>query len=230
MSEIKKNLELIETRILSACKQADRNRESVRLVAVSKTKPVSMIKEALVAGQTIFGENYIQDAVSKISEVKEEFPSSKFHFIGHLQRNKAKLAVKHFDMIQTVDSLKLAEALANEASKEGKAIEILAQVNISAEESKSGARLTELDELVKFLSTAETLKFSGFMSIGSLMGGMEIRKAEFSKMHEILLKHNENFSLNLSELSMGMSEDFEEAILEGASLIRIGSKIFGARE
>ncbi len=227
MSSIAENISEVKKEIKQALLKAGRGEEDAKLVAVSKTFPAEAILEALAAGQELFGENYIQDAVEKIPLIREKHESAKFHFIGHLQRNKSKLAVQNFDVIETIDSIRLAEAIANECEKQSKKIEVLAQVNISGEASKSGVSKEDLAALIDLMLASEFLDLKGLLSIGSF-GESNIE--EFRQMAQLLDSERQRSGLELSELSMGMSSDFQDAILSGATLVRVGTRIFGARE
>jgi pyridoxal phosphate enzyme (YggS family) len=202
----------------------------VTLIAVSKTKPVEMMAELVNAGHSIFGENYVQEAAAKRSELGE---GVELHLIGHLQRNKAKQAVQIFDLIQSVDSLRLAEEISKEAVKIGKRMPVLIQVNISAEGSKSGIDTVQTVELCSALSKLDGLELRGLMSIGSYIpesAADSERRREFKLMSQLLAEVNQSLGSNLRELSMGMSHDYTLAIEEGATIVRVGSQIFGARD
>ncbi len=226
---VKSNLEAIEERIKNAALAAGRNPSSVKLVAVSKKKPVEAIIEAAGAGATIFGENYIQESVEKAEAIDNSEIS--WHFIGHLQSNKAKFAVKIFDLIHSVDSVKLAKELNKQARKIDKIQNILVQVNISMEESKSGISEEEAEELVKSISRLENISVKGLMTMPPYYNEPELVKPYFKALKKISEKIDvlglENVSME--ELSMGMTGDFEPAIAEGSTFVRIGTAIFGSR-
>lgn len=213
----------------AAASRSGRPADSVRLIAVSKTKPVEMLSELIVAGHYTFGENYVQEAAAK----REELGSGvELHLIGHLQRNKARQAVKIFDCIQSVDSLRLAEEISKEAAKIGRRMRVLVQVNVSAEDSKSGVAQDQTLELCRSVMALDGLDVKGLMSIGSYIpedAPDEVRRAEFRLMSKLLSDLNRGLGISLTELSMGMSHDFEIAIEEGATMVRVGSLIFGER-
>lgn len=230
---IAKNLKQVQSRFSAALKEAKREKEEVKLIAVSKKKPYSLLEACFNLGQEYFAENYIQEGVEKFTKLKELAATNnsflETHFIGHLQRNKVKVALEVFDVIQTVDSLKLAEKIANEASKISKQQNILLQVNISNEESKSGISTKELPELIDFaVSAKDSLKLQGLMAIGSPKSRNQ--KGEFEALGYLLKREAERTSSEFKELSMGMSQDLEEAILYGSTMIRVGTAIFGARD
>ena len=231
MTDIADNLSLVKEKISSAAQRAGRDPRSVKLVAVSKTVAAEVMCDAADAGQLIFGENYVQSARDKIPAVKESSPAE-FHLIGALQRNKVKLALELFDLIQTVDRISLAEEISKQASKLGKQQEVLLQVNISNEESKSGCAVEDTLELAKYLMSADSIKLIGLMCIGTwYTPDVEetTRRAEFTRMRSLRDDLQESLGLELPELSMGMSADYELAIEEGATIVRVGSAIFGAR-
>ncbi|MDM8549609.1 YggS family pyridoxal phosphate-dependent enzyme [Desulfobacterales bacterium HSG2] len=227
---MKKRLKSVKDRIQRAADGCGRDPESVRLVAVSKTMSVDRVREAIEAGVTILGENYIQEAREKISELSS-YPVS-WHFIGHLQTNKAKYAVKLFDLIHSVDSLRLARELNKQAGKIDKVQEILIQVNIGEEASKSGAAVKDLQDLIKEVGPLENLSVRGLMIIPPFYNAPEKVRPFFSALRELRDQIRESVPPNvgMDELSMGMTGDFETAIEEGATLVRIGTAIFGKRK
>ena len=195
----------------------------VILVAVSKTKPSSMIKEAYQVGQRHFGENYMQEAIQKVQELKE-LRDIKWHFIGHLQSNKASLAVKYFDMIQTVDTIKIANKLNTACLEQSKTISVLIQVNIGNEEQKYGVLKQKLPLLLEFIDRCPNIDLKGLMCIPPFN---EDSKPYFEEINDLFHIYEDKY--NLSILSMGMSSDYKEAIKHGSNMVRIGSKIFGQR-
>jgi PLP dependent protein len=232
-NEIKKNIEEINSRISEVAKRSNRERSEIKLVAVTKKFPVVSILSALSFGQKVFGENYVQEARSKMEELSKfqlEF-QPQFHFIGHLQRNKAKDVVGKFSLIETVDSLRLAQEISKEAVKQGIVQSILIQVNISEESTKSGVGALELKELVSEVIKLPGIKLLGLMSIGAFVEEIreEGKKLEFQRMRELRDDLEQSLAVDLPELSMGMTDDFELAIEEGATIIRVGSAIFGER-
>ncbi len=226
---IKSNLEAIKERIKIAAIAADRNPSSVRLIAVSKKKTVEAVLEAASAGATIFGENYIQESIEKAEAIDNSEIS--WHFIGHLQSNKAKFAVKIFDLIHSVDSFKLAKEINKQAKKIDKIQNILVQVNISMEETKSGISEEEAEELVKSISHLENISVKGLMTMPPYYNEPELVKPYFKTLKKISEKINalDLNNISMKELSMGMTGDFEPAIAEGSTFVRIGTAIFGSR-
>ncbi|MBI9074832.1 MAG: YggS family pyridoxal phosphate-dependent enzyme [Desulfatibacillum sp.] len=228
-NEIRQNLTEIQDRITRAAKQCGRAPESVRLVAVSKTKPAKMLKEAVEAGATILGENYIQEALEKTAELAGLDVA--WHFIGHLQSNKAKYAVPHFSLIHSVDSLKLAREIDKQAAKINKIQDILVQVNISGEATKSGATDQEAVELVEEIARLENVRIKGLMTMPPYFDDPDRAKPFFRQLKELAgeIRSRGIANVSMNELSMGMTGDFEAAIEEGATLVRVGTAIFGAR-
>lgn len=228
--DMKTRIADIQRRIVRAAERGGRNPADIRLVAVSKTVPVEKIEQARAAGLTLFGENYVQEARRKI----EHFPSEgiSWHFIGHLQTNKAKYAVRCFDLIHSIDSLRLAQALDGEASKIGKVQAILIQVNIAREASKSGTRLQDAQRLVTDIAGLKHIAVQGLMTMPPYFDDPEKARPFFSALRELrnrIVAETPLPGLSLPELSMGMSGDFEAAIECGATLVRIGTAIFGDR-
>ncbi|MCU1244885.1 MAG: pyridoxal phosphate enzyme, YggS family [Acidobacteria bacterium] len=213
------NVAGIEARIAAACARAGRRPEEVTLVAVSKTQPAAAVDVAIAAGITEVGENKVQEAREKQTEVRG---GARWHLIGHLQSNKAKDAVRLFDLIHTVDSLELAEKLARAAEGLGKRQEILLQVNVGGEAQKSGVAPEEVEALARGVGAMESLLPRGLMTIPPI-GSPEETRRYFARLRGI------RDTLGLEHLSMGMSEDFEVAIEEGSTIVRVGRAIFGAR-
>jgi len=227
---LKQRLEHIKERIRQAAKSCNRNPDSIRLVAVSKTVPAETVKEAIEAGATILGENYVQDAREKFDALVH-YPVS-WHFIGHLQSNKAKYAVRLFDLIHSVDSLKLARALDKEVKKVDKIQPILVQVNISGEDTKSGISAEDAPGLISEISHLKNLSIEGLMTMPPYFYQPEKVRPYFAALRELRdqMKKQSLPNVSLEELSMGMTGDFEVAIEEGATLVRIGTAIFGERK
>ena len=236
MSQINENLERVKSRIETAVKKSGRKSGDVRLVAVSKMMPAEKVVEVLETGQKLFGENKVQEAREKIPLVGGD---AEWHMIGRLQKNKAKYIPGLFTMVHSVDSFELAEALdlaMARALERGKVLNseilhILIQVNIALEESKGGARETELINLIEKISTLSHLKIKGLMVIPPYSENTEETSVYFEKLRQL---RDKIAAMNLpnvdmKELSMGMSHDFEVAIEEGATLVRVGSAIFGER-
>ena len=224
-----KRIQNIIKRIQEAADRCGRDPSTVRLVAVSKTIPVDKVKEAIDAGVTVLGENYIQEAREKFNRLAT-FPVS-WHFIGHLQSNKAKYAVRLFDLIHSVDSLKLARELNKHAQKNAKIQNILIQINISKESSKSGADAANVLDLIDQVCHLENLSVKGLMTMPPFFNDPEKARPYFSALRNLRdrIRQEAPPEITLDELSMGMTGDFEVAIEEGATLVRIGTAIFGER-
>lgn len=217
--EIRANIAAVEARIAAACTRASRARSEVTLVAVTKTFPAADVALALAAGMTDLGENKVQEAREKKPGVSE---AARWHLIGHLQSNKVKEAVRLFDVIQTVDSVELASKIARVAESLGKRQEILLQVNVGREEQKSGVAVEAVPSLAQAIAGMPALQLTGLMTIPPA-GEAEEARPHFRELAR--MRHD----LGLHELSMGMTDDFEVAIEEGATLVRVGRAIFGAR-
>jgi pyridoxal phosphate enzyme (YggS family) len=213
------NVAAVEARIARACERAGRSRGEVTLVAVSKTFPASFIDGAIGAGITELGENRVQEAREKKPLVRG---SARWHLIGHLQTNKAKDAVKLFEVIQAVDSLDLAEKLARAADAQHKRLEVMLQVNIGDEPQKSGIARADVDPIAKQAAALAPLHVIGLMAIPPI-GTPEESRPYFRELRAM------RDALGLRHLSMGMSEDFETAIEEGSTIVRVGRAIFGSR-
>ena len=234
---IQKALFDLKDKIAKAAQSANRAKEDILLLAVSKRVPTNTILSAIKAGQQVFGENHVQEAEKKITALKnivvEAGASPRFHLVGPLQRNKAKKAVQLFDMIQTVDTIELAQEIALRADQHGKQQDILIQVNISTESTKSGVMPERLTELTEQILLMKSLTLCGLMTIGSAFDGTLAQtskiQGEFKKMRELKAQIETKFGVKLQHLSMGMSADFELAIKEGATIVRIGTAIFGQR-
>jgi pyridoxal phosphate enzyme (YggS family) len=217
--EIRNNIADVERRITDACGRADRARDSVRLVAVTKTFPAADVDHAIAAGMTDLGENKVQETRDKKPLVSG---AARWHLIGHLQSNKVKDAVRLFDVIQSVDSPELAEKLARAAESAGKRQEVLLQVNVGREEQKSGAEIESLPRLIESVVAMPSLKLTGLMAIPPV-GEAEAMRPYFRELRAL------RDAAGLHELSMGMTDDFEIAIEEGATIIRVGRALFGTR-
>jgi len=216
---IRDNVAGVEERISAACARANRTRSEVTLVAVSKTFPASMIDDAIAAGLTEIGENRVQEARDKKLSVRG---AARWHLIGHLQSNKAKDAARLFDVIQTVDSLALAEKIGRAADAVGKQRDVLLEVNVGDEPQKSGVATADLEALARDVRNIAALRLRGLMSIPPV-GSEEQTRRYFRQLRAL------RDALGMDELSMGMSEDFEIAIEEGSTMVRIGRAIFGSR-
>ena len=227
---IVENIAHVRSRIEAACERVGRDPNEIKLVAVSKTHPGSVIREGIDAGLTAFGENKVQEAESKINEVGRE--SAEWHLIGHLQSNKARKAAQLFDVIQSVDSIELAERLERICEEENRTeLSILVQVDLAGETTKSGIPEFELGELVEFFRGCESLRFDGLMVLPPFFDDPEATRPYFKRLREIRdrLVAIGAFANGRGELSMGMTNDFEVAIEEGATIVRVGTAIFGER-
>ena len=229
MDSIKDRLEKVKDRIQRAAEGCHRDPETIRLVAVSKTMPVSKVQEAIQAGVTVLGENYVQEARDKINSLISFAVS--WHFIGHLQSNKAKYAVRLFDLIHSVDSLKLARELNKQAQKNAKIQQILIQVNISQEETKSGICVEDAVNLISEISRMENLSIKGLMTMPPYFNQPEKVQPFFTALRELRdqIESKAIPNVSMDQLSMGMTGDFEVAIEEGATMVRVGTAIFGER-
>ncbi len=226
---IAENLAAIQERIRAACLRVGRDPAGVRLVAVSKTVSAERIREAVTAGVTIFGENYVQEARRKMDQLQDL--SINWHFIGHLQSNKARVAVESFDWVHTLDRETLAQTLSREALKRGSVLPVLIQVNIGEEQSKSGLEPAQVPRLFRSVVSLEGLRVCGLMAIPPYSQRPDDARPYFRQLAGILdeLRQLAPRPEELSELSMGMSDDFEVAIEEGATLVRVGTAVFGER-
>lgn len=228
-STIAENLAAIRERMRQACLRAGRSTEAVRLVGVTKTVPIERVREGVEAGITILGENYVQEARRK-AEALSDLDVTR-HFIGHLQSNKAKQVLECCDLIETVDRESLARSLGLLAEKRGKKVPVLIQVNVGDEESKSGVAPEGLPALFKAVSAIEGLDVLGLMTLPPYLEDPEMVRPFFRKLRLLLdeIRGCAARPERLVELSMGMSHDFEAAIEEGATLVRIGTALFGTR-
>lgn len=226
---IAQNLEMIRRRMKGACERAGRPIDSVRLIGVTKTVPVERIREGAKAGITLLGENYVQEGRSKVEALAGL--GVIWHFIGHLQSNKARQAVDCFQWIHTVDRESLARALNRHAVQKGVRLSVLLQVNVGDEDSKSGVAPDGLSRLFREVNVMEGLSVRGLMALPPYLDDPEDVRPYFRVMHGLLdrLKSESGDPDLLTELSMGMSHDFEVAIEEGATFIRIGTALFGSR-
>jgi PLP dependent protein len=230
MSEtLAERLEYVRKQIETAALKAGRDPSEVKLVAVSKTHPAETVREALAAGGSVFGENKVQEGLEKIAEIGRG--RAEWHLIGHLQKNKARKVVRNFDVIQTLDSVELAERLERICGEEDRAeLKVLVQVDLADEETKSGIEEKDLPELAEYLKSCERLKFAGLMIIPPFFEDPEKVRPFFRRLREIRDNlRKQNAFTDGGELSMGMSHDFEVAVAEGATLVRVGTAIFGRR-
>ncbi len=224
------NIKNVFRRISSAAIRSGRGPFDIKLVAVTKTVDIERIKEAIDLGLRVFGENRVQEAEEKISTLRSEIRDSEveWHLIGHLQKNKAKTAVMLFDIIHSLDSVSLAEEINKYAEKAGKIQRVLIQVKLSGEETKSGVAREDLMNLIGSASGMKNLKLEGLMTMPPFFDSPEMARPYFRELRE-LRDNAESEGYKLPELSMGMTNDFEVAILEGATMVRIGTGIFQER-
>jgi hypothetical protein len=226
MGEIEKNLRRVRERMEHAAAKAGRDPREIKLMAVTKTVTVERIREAMAAGATIFGENYVQEARSKIEEIGQA--GIQWHLIGHLQTNKARYAVRLFDLIHSVDGITVARDLDKRAAAEGKIVDCLIEVNLSQENSKFGISKERAPELAHELRDLKNISLKGLMTMPPYADDPEAARPYFIALRE-LKEEIEQDDIPLPELSMGMSTDFAVAIEEGATIVRIGRAIFGER-
>jgi pyridoxal phosphate enzyme (YggS family) len=226
---LKERIKRVQERIRQTAEACNRSEASIRLVAVSKTMSVEIVKEAIESGMTDFGENYIQEAREKTGSLAM-YPVT-WHYIGHLQSNKAKYAVRMFDLIHSVDSLKLARELNKHAKKNNKVQEILIQVNVAKEDSKSGVYTEDAVQLLRDIGQFENLAVKGLMTMPPYFNAPEKVRPFFAALRELRdhIKNEGIPNISMDELSMGMTGDFEAAIQEGATMVRVGTAIFGER-
>lgn len=227
--QIRKNLEKVEERICAAAKRAGRDRSEITLIAVSKMNPPEAILAAYASGQKVFGENKVQELSMKQEVIKEDLD---WHLIGHLQTNKVKYVVGNVSYIHSVDSFHLAQAISKEAEKKGLVVNILIEVNIGAEDTKYGVEPEKVKDLICEISTLRGVKVCGLMTVAPATDDPEGSRIYFRQMKELMVDiRNQNYdNIFMNVLSMGMSSDFEVAIEEGATHIRVGSSIFGERD
>lgn len=225
---VKENLLIVENRIKEACKRCGRDRSEVTLIAVSKTKPADMIQEAYQWGIRDFGENKVQEICDKYELLPDDI---RWHMIGHLQRNKVKQVIDKAVLIHSVDSVRLAEQIEEEAAKKGICVDILLEVNVADEESKFGFRLEEAEQAIRDISVFPHISIKGLMTIAPFVENSEQNRPVFKELNQFYVdmqrKNIDNVNMNM--LSMGMTGDYEIAIEEGATLVRVGTGIFGTR-
>lgn len=227
--EISDNLRLVEENIAAACKRAGRRREEVKLIAVSKTHPVEAIKEAVRYGIRSFGENKVQELKEKMETLGDELD---WHLIGHLQTNKVKYVVGKVSLIHSLESIRLAEALEKEAVKRGVIVDVLVEVNIAGEDTKFGVLPENVEDFIREVAKFEHIRVKGLMTVAPIAQKSEENRKYFKNLNKIMVdlnsKNIHNVSMNV--LSMGMTGDYETAIEEGATLVRVGTGIFGHRD
>ena len=225
---IQEQIREVREHINQACSRSGRNPEDVTLIAVSKTKPVSMIEEALQSGILDYGENKVQEIVDKHEQLPENL---RWHMIGHLQRNKVRQVVDKVCLIHSVDSLRLAEQIETEAARLGITSDILLEVNVAREESKYGFFMEEIGQAVETIRHFPHIKIRGLMTIAPFVENPEENRCIFKKLYDLSvdMKSKNIDNVTMSVLSMGMTNDYEVAIEEGATMIRVGTGIFGTR-
>ncbi len=226
---VKENLAEVEQKILEACKKSGRSRDEVTLIAVSKTKPVSMIEEAMEAGIREFGENKPQEMKEKYEILPKDLH---WHMIGHLQLNKVKYVVPRACMIHSVDSLRLAEKISAEAEKNHLVMPVLIEVNVAEEDSKFGVKLSEAEDLIRQAAVLPGISIQGLMTIAPFVENAEENRGVFQKLRKLSVDiRSKNIdNVTMCNLSMGMTGDYQVAIEEGATMVRVGTGIFGERQ
>ena len=231
MNTVQDNLLNIKNEIAEIAKKCERDPNTIQLIAVSKTKPVEQVIEAINAGQLAFGENYVQEGVEKIQYFEKNMPNNDliWHFIGPLQSNKSKLVAEHFDWMHTIDRLKIAQRLNDQRPKDMAKLNVLIQVNISQEASKSGVKPEEVTDLVKQIVALPNLNLRGLMAIPEIENDYDKQLNVFTKMQQLLQSLQKDYPF-MDTLSMGMSGDMQAAIVAGSTMVRIGTAIFGARQ
>ena len=226
---IAENMKVVQKKIEAACEKSGRSKEEVTLIAVSKTKPVSMLQEAYDTGCRDFGENKVQELVDKYEQLPKDI---RWHMIGHLQRNKVKYIVDKVYMIHSVDSLRLAEEISKEAVKKGVTVSILLEVNVAQEETKFGASAQDVAALAEAIAKLPNIVIKGLITIAPYVLNAEENREVFRKLKQIAVditqKNIDNICMG--ELSMGMTGDYEVAVMEGATYVRVGTGIFGERQ
>ena len=226
---LKENLEAVESKIQAACHSCGRSRDEVTLIAVSKTKPVETLKEAHDLGVRIFGENKVQELSDKHDLLPQDIH---WHMIGHLQRNKVKYIIDKVDLIHSVDSLRLAEAIEKEAAKRDLVANVLLEVNVAKEESKFGLMPEEVFEFIDKIAGFSHIHVNGLMTIAPFVDNPEENRPIFARLRKLSVdiaeKNVDNITMSI--LSMGMTNDYQVAIEEGATMVRVGTGIFGARD
>jgi hypothetical protein len=222
------NFKTVMNRIAAAAKRTGRDPSSVKLVTVTKTVSIERVREALASGATVLGENRVQEAKEKIEQLGRH---AHWHLIGHLQTNQAKYAVKLFDLIHSVDNLELAAEIDKQAAKIGKVQDVLIEVSIAGETAKAGVSIDDAERLVRHVATLGNIGITGLMTMPPYSENPEDSRPYFKKLRELsAFIEKENLpGVSMAELSMGMSGDFEVAIEEGATMVRVGTAIFGTR-
>ena len=225
---LKENLADVEAKIVKACENSGRQRDDVTLIAVSKTKPVETLKDAYDLGVRVFGENKVQELTDKYEALPKDI---QWHMIGHLQRNKVKYIIDKVALIHSVDSIRLAETIEKEAAKHNITANILIEVNVAKEESKFGLMPEELDGFIDKIKDFKHIQVKGLMTIAPFVENPETNREIFRSLRKLSVDiNNKNVdNVNVSILSMGMTNDYTVAVEEGATMVRVGTGIFGAR-
>ena len=226
---LRENYRQVEENIRRACGRAGRDPGDVTLIAVSKTKPVELLREAYDLGTRVFGENKVQEIVEKYEALPKDI---RWHMIGHLQRNKVKYIIDKVDLIHSVDSVRLAETIEKEAAKHDLTANILLEVNVAEEESKFGLKVDEVEQVVDEIAKFSHIKVCGLMTIAPFVENPEENRPYFRRLRNLSVdigaKKVDNVTMSI--LSMGMTNDYEVAVEEGATMVRVGTGLFGARD
>jgi len=228
MTNISERITQVKQRIVTAATAANRDPGSIKLLAISKTRPIEDIRDAIETGHLDFGENYLQDALPKISALNAEFPQLCWHFIGAIQSNKTRDIASQFDWVHTLERIKIAKRLSTQRPDELPPLQVCIQVNISNETSKAGIPASQVRTLAEEIISLPRLKLRGLMAIPASSTDTMVQRQAFAQLKALYQQLNQQ-GFNLDTLSMGMSNDLEAAIAEGSTLLRIGSAIFGAR-
>ncbi|MCX7176707.1 MAG: YggS family pyridoxal phosphate-dependent enzyme [Proteobacteria bacterium] len=227
MTTISANLQAVKSRIRAAAQSAGRDAGAARLLAVSKSWPAASVRSAFAAGQRAFGENYVQEGVAKILALDDL--DLEWHFIGPLQSNKTREVAEHFDWVHGIDRMKIAERLSAQRPAGAPPLQVCLQVNVSGEASKGGVKPDEVAELARAVAKLPRLRLRGLMAIPEPSDDVNLLRGRFALLRELLARLNAE-GMQVDVLSMGMSDDFEVAIAEGATIVRVGTAIFGLRE
>ena len=226
---LREQLQEVEEKIQAACDRAGRQRSEVTLIAVSKTKPIAVLQEAYDIGVRVFGENKVQELTEKYEALPDDIH---WHMIGHLQTNKVKYIVDKAELIHSVDSVKLAQVIEKEAEKKNCIASILIEVNVAGDESKFGLKVDEVIPFIEKIASFKHIRVCGLMTIAPFVENPEDNRPIFENLHKLSvdIKNKNIDNVNVSILSMGMTNDYEVAIEEGATMVRVGTGIFGARD
>ena len=226
---ITENLSIVENKIAAACKRAGRERDEVKLIAVSKTQPVEAIREAIEYGINSFGENRVQELREKTEIIKDNLD---WHLIGHLQTNKVKYVVGKVSLIHSLENIRLAEAIDKEAKKHNVIMDVLVEVNIAKEDTKFGVNPEEVESFIREVLIFKNINIRGLMTVAPYTDISEENRKYFKQLKKIMVDLNSKniHNVNMNVLSMGMTGDYEIAIEEGATLVRVGTGIFGSRD